>query len=77
MENQIKGIPKIINETKERIAYIEKEITDIKQELDKPFVNADRIKELQKQQAKIDSELDLDKQQESIELENSEQELEK
>lgn len=31
-------------------------------ELDKPFTAQDRIKELQKEKARIDSELDLDKQ---------------
>ena len=39
----------------------EKQIIDVKEELDKPFTQYDRIRELQKK-ARIDSELDLDKQ---------------
>ena len=46
---------------KDQIADIEKQLVDVKEELDKPFVDQDRIKESQKEKSKIDSELDLDK----------------
>ena len=49
-------------------------LIDIKDELDKPFTQQDRIRELQKEKARIDSELDLDKQENarSVEQENEE-----
>ena len=50
------------NTIQQQIAYNEKQLIDIKEELDKPFTQKDRIKELQKEKARIDSELDLDKQ---------------
>lgn len=62
IENVLKSFDKRISDTEERIAYIEKELKSVKEELDKPFPNLDRIRELQKEQARIDSELDLDKQ---------------
>ena len=62
LENILKSFDNKINTVKEQIAYNEKQLMDIKDELDKPFTALDRIKELQKEKARIDSELDLDKQ---------------
>ena len=62
IENILKSFDNKINTVKEQIAYNEKQLMDIKDELDKPFTAQDRIKELQKEKARIDSELDLDKQ---------------
>ena len=39
-------------------------------ELDKPFANFDRIKELQKKKIEIDSELNLDKQESVVEIDD-------
>ena len=75
MENVLKSFDKRISDTEERIAYIEKELGSVKEELDKPFPSLDRIRELQKEQARIDSELDLDKQ-DSNTMTNEENELE-
>lgn len=44
---------------------------DIKEELDKPFTQQDRIRELQKEKARIDSELDLDKQENTRSVEET------
>ena len=62
LENILKSFDNKINTVKEQITYNEKQLMDIKDELDKPFTALDRIKELQKEKARIDSELDLDKQ---------------
>ena len=61
LENMLKSFKNKIETIKEQIEYTDKQLKDTKEELDKPFTNLDRIKELQKQKAKIDSELDLDK----------------
>lgn len=75
LENILKSFENKINTTKEQIAYNEKQLIDIKEELDKPFTQQDRIRELQKEKARIDSELDLDKQENtrSIEQDNEEE----
>ncbi len=75
MENMLKSFENKINTVKEQIAYNEKQLIDIKDELDKPFTQQDRIRELQKEKARIDSELDLDKQENtrSVEQENEEE----
>jgi hypothetical protein len=62
IENVLKSFENKINTVKEQIAYNEKQLIDIKDELYKPFTQLDRIRELQKEKARIDSELDLDKQ---------------
>lgn len=62
LENMLKSFENKINTLNEQIQYTEKQIKDVTEELAKPFVNADRIRELQKEKARIDSELDLDKQ---------------
>ena len=74
IENMLKSFENKINTVKEQIAYNEKQLIDIKDELDKPFTQQDRIRELQKEKARIDSELDLDKQENarSVEQENEE-----
>lgn len=78
LENMLKSFDNKINTVKEQIEYTDKQLKDTKEELDKPFTNLDRIKELQKQKAKIDSELDLDKQETSNSIEfNDEEELER
>ena len=71
----LKSFGNKIDTIKEQIAYNEKQLIDIKDELDKPFAQVDRIKELQKEKARIDSELDLDKQENtrSVEQENDEE----
>ena len=69
LENMLKSFESKINTVIEQISYTKKQLEDIKEELDKPFINADRIKELQKEKARIDSELDLDKQELNIEME--------
>jgi len=76
MENILKGLSKRIEEEKDSINYYEKELEDAKAEYDKPFAQIDRIRELQKEQARIDSELDLDKQDTSV-LSQEEEQLEK
>ena len=75
IENMLKSFENKINTVKEQIAYNEKQLIDIKDELDKPFTQQDRIRELQKEKARIDSELDLDKQENarSVEQENEEE----
>ena len=62
IENMLKSFDNKINMVKEQIVYNEKQFIDIKDELDEPFTALDRIKELQKEKARIDSELELDKQ---------------
>ncbi len=62
LENMLKSLQNKANTTREQIEYTKKQMNDAKEELDKPFRLADRIKELQKEKARIDSELDLDKQ---------------
>ena len=75
IENMLKSFENKINTVKEQITYNEKQLIDIKDELDKPFTQQDRIRELQKEKARIDSELDLDKQENarSVEQENEEE----
>lgn len=78
LENMLKSFENKIETIKEQIEYTNKQLKDTKEELDKPFTNLDRIKELQKQKAKIDSKLDLDKQETSNSIEfNDEEELER
>ncbi len=71
LENILKSFGNKINTTKEQIAYNEKQLIDIKEELDKPFTQNDRIRELQKEKARIDSELDLDKQENTRSVEET------
>ena len=78
LENMLKSFDNKINTVKEQIAYNEKQLIDIKDELDKPFIQQDRIRELQKEKARIDSELDLDKQENTRSVEEvNEKELER
>lgn len=75
LENMLKSFDNKINTVKEQIAYNGKQLIDIKEELDKPYTQQDRIRELQKEKARIDSELDLDKQENtrSVEKTNDEE----
>lgn len=78
LENMLKSFDNKINTVKEQIAYNEKQLIDIKEELDKPFTGQDRIRELQKEKARIDSELDLDKQENARSVEETnDEELER
>lgn len=78
IENMLKSFENKINTVKEQITYNEKQLIDIKDELDKPFTQQDRIRELQKEKARIDSELDLDKQENARSVEEeTEEELER
>ena len=78
LENVLKSFENKISTVKEQIAYTEKQLVDVKEELDKPFTMGDRIKELQKEKARIDSELDLDKQETTNNIENTvEEEMER
>ena len=78
LENMLKSFDNKINTVKEQIAYTEKQLVDVKEELDKPFTSQERIRELQKEKARIDSELDLDKQENTREIEeNNEEEIER
>ena len=61
LENMLKSFENKINTVKDQIAYTEKQLADVKEELDKPFTANDKIRELQKKQIQIDSELNLDK----------------
>ena len=71
LENMLKSFSNKIDTVKEQIAYTEKQLIDIKEELDKPFTNQERIRELQKEKARIDSELDLDKQENTKSIEEN------
>ena len=71
LENMLKSFDNKINTVKEQIAYNEKQLIDIKEELDKTFTQQDRIRELQKEKARIDSELDLDKQENTRSVEET------
>ncbi|MBE6140455.1 MAG: hypothetical protein E7172_02840 [Firmicutes bacterium] len=73
----LKSFENKINTVIEQIAYTEKQLIDIKEEIDKPFTQQDRIKELQKEKARIDSELDLDKQDNARSIEENEEEMER
>ncbi len=75
LENMLKSFENKINTVKEQISYNEKQLIDIKEELDKPFNQQDRIKELQKEKARIDSELDLDKQENMTNLDELDEEV--
>ena len=78
IENMLKSFENKINTVKDQIAYNEKQLIDIKDELDKPFTQQDRIRELQKEKARIDSELDLDKQENARSVEQgNEEEMER
>ncbi len=78
LENMLKSFINKIDTVKEQIAYTEKQLIDVKEELDKPFTNQERIRELQKEKARIDSELDLDKQENTKSIEeNNEEEMER
>lgn len=74
LENMLKSFDNKINTVKEQIAYNEKQLIDIKEELDKPFTQQDRIRKLQKEKARIDSELDLDKQENTRSVEETNEE---
>ena len=66
----LKSFENKISTVKEQIEYTKKQLVDVKEELDKPFTSADRIKELQKEKARIDSELDLDNQENTRSVED-------
>lgn len=68
LENMLKSFETKIETVKEQIEYTKKQLNDAKEELDKPFAFTERIRELQKEKARIDSELDLDKQEMTQEL---------
>ena len=77
LENMLKSFVNKINTVKDQIDYNEKQLLDIKEELDKPFTGQDRIKELQKEKLRIDGELDLDKQENTRNIESNEAEMER
>lgn len=68
LENMLKSFETKIETVKEQIVYTKKQLNDAKEELCKPFAFTERIRELQKEKARIDSELDLDKQEMTQEL---------
>lgn len=68
LENMLKSFETKIETVKEQIEYTKKQLNDAKEELDKPFAFTERIRELQKEKARIDSKLDLDKQEMTQEL---------
>ena len=68
LENMLKSFESKIDKTKDKISYNEKQLIDIKTELDKPFTSLDRMKELQKRKIEIDSELDLDTKDNAIDI---------
>lgn len=74
LENMLKSFDNKISTVKNQIAYTEKQLIDIKEELYKPFTQQDRIKQLQKEKAMIDSELDLDKQENTRNIEETNEE---
>ncbi len=76
LENMLKSFENKINTVKEQIDYTNKQLVDIKEELDKPFMQQDRIRELQKEKARIDSELDLDKEDKVPTLVNEDEDIE-
>lgn len=69
MENMLKSFQNKIENVKEQIDYTKKQLKNATEELAKPFTLSDKIKELQKEKARIDSELDLDKQEITSEIE--------
>ena len=71
LENILKSFENKIDLAKQQIEYTKKQMEDVKLELEKEFVGQERIKELQKEKARIDSELDLDKQDNSNVIENN------
>ena len=71
LENMLKSFDNKIGTVKDQIAYTEKQLIDCKEELDKPFTQQERIRELQKEKARIDSELDLDKQENTRSVEKT------
>ncbi len=77
LENMLKSFVNKINTVKDQIDYNEKQLLDIKEELDKPFTGQDRIRELQKEKLRIDGELDLDKQENTRNIESNEVEMER
>ena len=77
LENMLKSFVNKINTVKEQIDYNEKQLLDIKEELDKPFTGQDRIRDLQKEKLRIDGELDLDKQENTRNIESNEVEMER
>ena len=77
IENVLKSFDNKRNNIKENIQYTKKQLVDIKSDLDKPFTNLERIRKLQKEKIRIDSELDLDKQEVISEIENDEKEVER
>ena len=78
LENMLKSFRNKIDTAKEQIVYTEKQLIEIKKELDKLFTNQERIRELQKEKARIDIELDLDKQENTKSIEeNNEEEKER
>ena len=74
LENMLKSFDNKISTVKNQIAYTEKQLIDIKEELYKPFTQQDRIKQLQKEKAMIDGELDLDKQENTRNIEETNEE---
>lgn len=78
MENQLKSFVNKINTVKDQIEYTKKQLRDAREELNKPFTNQEMIRKLQKEKARIDSELDLDKQENVKSVEKTtESEMEK
>lgn len=73
LENVLKSFNNKINLVKEQIAYTQKQLVDTMEELAKPFNNLDKMKELQKEKARIDSELDLDRQDAVNSIENADE----
>lgn len=74
LENMLKSFQNKLNTVKEQIGYTKKQFDDIKKELEKPFTLNERIRELQKEKARIDSELDLDRQELILDIEESQKE---
>lgn len=73
LENMLKSLQNKRDTVKEQIEYTQKQMKDAKEELDKPFTSSERIKELQKEKARIDSELDLDKQEVTLDVDEEQE----
>lgn len=61
MENALKSIESKIISTESDLNYTKEQLIATKEELDKPFKYSEKISELQKEKARIDMELDVDK----------------
>ena len=76
LDNLIDGLKGEMESSSERLKYLQTQLENAKKEIGKPFPEEERLKYVQKRLSEVNAELELDKSEDLLEIEESETEIE-